>query len=103
MICNTLSWSAHIYRVIAKADRLNFIRRCQHALPRSCNEMLYKTTIRPGLGYGGIIYVVCLKSESDTTEKCQRKAAVIGTCAFRHTIKKRLLNELGWGKLKAAE
>ena len=51
-ISNTLSWSVHINRVIAKADkRLNVIRRCQKVLPRSCKEMLYKTTIRPVLDY----------------------------------------------------
>ena len=55
-ICNTLSWSVHIKRVIAKADkRLNVIRRCQQVLPRSCKEMLYKTTIPPVLDYGDIM------------------------------------------------
>ena len=55
-ISTTLSWSVHINRVIAKADkRLNVIRRCQQVLPRSCKEMLYKTTIRPVLDYGDII------------------------------------------------
>ena len=62
-ISNTLSWSVHINRVIAKADkRLNVICRCQQVLPRSCKEMLYKTTIRPVLDYGDIIYDACLKS-----------------------------------------
>ena len=93
-ISNTLSWSVHINRVIAKADkRLNVIRRCQKVLPRSCKEMLYKTTIRPVLDYGDIIYDACLKSESDAIEKCQRKAALICTGAFRLTSTERLLNE----------
>ena len=49
-ISNTLSWSSHINAAIAKADRrLSVIRRCQNILPRSCKEMLYKTTIRPVL------------------------------------------------------
>ena len=100
-ISNTLSWSVHINRVIAKADkRLNVIRRCQKVLPRSCKEMLYKTTIRPVLDYGDIIYDACLKAESDAIEKCQRKAALICTGAFRLTSTERLLNELGWGKME---
>ena len=78
------SWSVHINRVIAKADkRLNVIRRCQQVLPRSCKEMLYKTTIRQVLDYGDIIYDECLKSESDAIEKCQRKAALICTGVFQ--------------------
>ena len=36
--------------------------------------MLYKTTIRPVLDYGDIIYDQCLKSESDAIEKFKRKA-----------------------------
>ena len=58
--------------------------------------MLYKTTIRPVLDYGDIIYDACLKSESDAIEKCQRKhgkAAIICTGAFRHTSNERLLVE----------
>ena len=47
------------------------------------------------LDYGDIIYE---KSESDAIEKCQRKAALICTGAFRLTSNERLLNELGWGK-----
>ena len=100
-ICNTLSWSVHINKAIAKADRrLNIIRRCQKILPRSCKEMLYKTTIRPVLDYGDIIYDAYLKPESGAIEKCQRKAALICTGAFRHTSNERLLNELGWEKMK---
>ena len=68
-ISNTLNWSAHINAAIAKADRrLSVIRRCQNVLPRSCKEMLYKTTIRPVLDYGDIIYDHCLKSESEAIE-----------------------------------
>ena len=63
--------------------------------------MLYKTTIRPVLDYGDIIYNACLKSESDSIEKCQRKAALICTGAFRHTSNERLLNELGWEKMES--
>ena len=101
-ISNTLSWSVHINKAIAKADRrLNIIRRCQKILPRSCKEMLYKTTIRPVLDYGDIIYDACLKSESDAIEKCQRKAALICTGAFRHTSNERLLNELGWERMES--
>ena len=59
--------------------------------------MLYKT-IHPVFDYGDIIYDACLKSESDAIEKCQRKAALICTGAFRHTSNERLLNELGWEK-----
>ena len=50
-----------------------------------CKEMLYKTTIRPVLYYGDIIYDACLKSEPDAIEKCQCKAALICTGAFRLT------------------
>ena len=100
-ICNTLSWSVHINRAIAKADRrLNIIRRCQKILPRSCKEMLYKTTIRPVLDYGDIIHDACLKSEFDAIKKCQRKAALICTGAFRNTSNERLLNELGWERME---
>ena len=45
--------------------------------------MLYKTTIRPVLDYGAIIYDPCLKSESEAIETFQRKAALVCTGAFR--------------------
>ena len=100
-ISNTLSWSSHINAAIAKADRrLSVIRRCQNILPRSCKDMLYKTTIRPVLDYGDIIYDPCLKSESDVIEKFQRKAALVCSGAFRITSNERLLNELGWEKME---
>ena len=67
-------------------------------LPRTCKEMLYKTTIRPVLGYGDIIYDPCLKSEA--IEKFQRKAALVSTGAFRITSNDRLLNELCWKKME---
>ena len=54
--------------------------------------MLYKTTIRPVLDYGDIIYDPCLKSESEAIEKFQRKAALVCTGAFRITSYDRLLN-----------
>ena len=98
-ISNTLSWSFHINAAIAKADRrLSVNRRCQNILHRSCKEMLYKTTIRPVLDYGDIMYDPCLKSESEAIEKFQRKAALVCTGAFRITSNERLLNELGWVK-----
>ena len=85
-ICTTLSWSVHINSAIAKAYKgLNIIRRCHKILPRSCKEMLYKTTILPILDYGDIIYNACLKSESGAIENCQCKAALICTGAFRLT------------------
>ena len=100
-ISNTLSWSFHVNAAIARADkRLSVIRRCQTILPRSCKEMLYKTTIRPVLDYGDIIYDPCLKSESEAIEKFQRKAALVCTGAFRITSSERLLNELGWEKME---
>ena len=62
--------------------------------------MLYKTTIRPVLDYGDIIYDPCLKSESEAIEKFQRKAALVCTGAFRITSNERLLNELGLEKME---
>ena len=62
--------------------------------------MLYKTTIRPVLDYGDIIYDLYLKSESEAIEKFQRKAALVCTGTFRITSNDRLLNELCWGKKK---
>ena len=66
--------SVHINKAIAKADRrFNIIRRCQKILPRSCKEMLYRTTIRPVLDYGDIIYDACFKSESGAIENVNVK------------------------------
>ena len=59
--------------------------------------MLYKTTIRPVLGYGDFVYDSCLKSEYDAIKKCPRKAALIYTGAFRHTridVPRPLTNDL---------
>ena len=98
---NTLSWSSHINAAIAKADRrLSVIRRSKKLLPRTCKEMLYKTTIRQVLDYGDIIYDPCLKSESEAIEKFQRKAALVCAGAFRITSNDRLLNELCWEKME---
>ena len=62
--------------------------------------MLYKTTIRPVLDYGDIIYDPCLKLESEAIEKFQCKAALVCTGAFRITSSERLLNELGWEEVE---
>ena len=56
--------------------------------------------IRTIFDYGDVLYDSCLKSESDSLEKFQRKAALICTGAFRITSHERLLKELGWSKLK---
>ena len=96
---NTLPWSSHINAATAKADRwLSVIHRSKKLLPRTCKEMLYKTTIHPVLGYGDIIYDPCLKSEA--IEKFQRKAALVSTGAFRITSNDCLLNELCWKKME---
>ena len=90
-ISNNLSWSTHISAAIAKADkRLTVIRRCRHILPRGCTETLYKTMIRTIFDYGDVLYDSCLKLESDSLEKFQRKAALICTGAFRITSHERL-------------
>ena len=54
-------------------------------IKRSCNffatflKTLYKTMIRTIFDYGDVLYDSCLKSESDSLEKFQRKAALICT------------------------
>ena len=100
-INNKLSWSVHINMAIAKADRrLSVIRRCRNQIPQSCRETLYKTIIRPILDYGDIIYDSCLKAESESLEKFQRKCALVCTGAFKITSQEKLLKELGWSKLQ---
>ena len=56
--------------------------------------------IRTIFDYGDVLYDSCLKSESDSLEKFQRKAALICTGAFRITSHERLLKELGLSKLE---
>ena len=57
-------------------------------------------TKQPVLDYGDSIYDAYLRSESDSVENFQRKAALVCTGAFRITLNDRLLNELGWQKIE---
>ena len=99
---NKLSWSVHINTIIAKAEkRLSVIRRCRDQITRQCRETLYKTIIRSVLDYGDIIYDSCLKAESETLEKFQRKCALVCTGAFRITSQEKILQEIGWSKLES--
>ena len=70
-----LSFDAHVQCVISKANRnIGIIRRTFRYLSRKSFIQLYKSLVRPHLEYGNTIWFPCLKRQSSSIEKVQRRA-----------------------------
>ncbi len=95
-----LSWSKHIFAVIAKANRrLGILKKNKYILSRKSLEIGYFSFIQPIVEYGDVIYNSCSKADSGKLENGQLEAALIVTGCKSHTSHKQLYIELGWMKL----
>ena len=98
-----LSFFDHINEKIKKATKgVNVIRKMNLLLPRSSLLTIYKSFVRPHLGYGDVIYDQPNNSHlSDKIETVQYNAALaIITGTIRGTSKEKLYQELGLETLK---
>ena len=101
VLCNNLSWRAHIFKIYEKASkRLNILKGIKFKVDRSTLRKLYKSLVRPLMEYADVLWDGCTDSESDLLEHVQYKAAKIVTGAMKGTSKQRLMQEIGWEDLK---
>ena len=101
VLCNNLSWRAHIFKIYEKASkRLNILKGIKFKVDRSTLRKLYKSLVRPLMEYADVLWDGCTDSESDILEHVQYEAAKIVTGAMKGTSKQRLMQEIGWEDLK---
>ena len=101
VLCNNLSWRAHIFKIYEKASkRLNILKGIKFKVDRSTLRKLYKSLVRPLMEYADVLWDGCTDSESDLLEHVQYEAAKIVTGAMKGTSKQRLMQEIGWEDLK---
>ena len=101
VLCNNLSWRAHIFKIYEKASkRLNILKGIRYKVDRTTLRKLYKSLVRPLMEYADVLWDGCTDSESDLLEHVQYEAAKIVTGAMKGTSKHRLMQEIGWEDLK---
>ena len=86
----------HIKEKMFKAKkRIDIIRKRNKSLPQYSFITIYKSFVRPHLGYGDIIYDQPNKEKlSQKTERIQYIATLAITGAIKETYQSRLYNEL---------
>ena len=94
-----LSFEEHLSLAFSKVNRtINLLCKLQYLIPGSAFLTIYKTFVRPNLGYGDtdIIYEkACNSSFHQKIESIQYIACLAITGAIRGTSKEKLYNELG--------
>ena len=97
-----LNFFDHINETIKKATKgVNVIRKRNLFLPRFSLLTIYKSSVRPHLDYGDVVYDQLSNSRlSDKIETIQYNAALAITGAIRGTSKEKLYQELGLESLK---
>lgn len=72
---NLLNFDLHIQKAVNKANQmLGVIKRTFNYLNKETFLLLYKSMVRPHLEYGNIIWYPCLKRQSTSIERVQRRA-----------------------------
>ena len=97
-----MDWGQHISDITSKPTKtLGFLCRNLAFAPRSTMEVVYKTFVRPKLGYTAPISSPYCKTQIQQVEKVQRTAAC-GTCRrWRNTSSfGEMLDELQWPTLE---
>ena len=97
-----LKFSEHINEKLKKVTKsINLLRKLNLTLPRSSLLIIYKSSIRPHLDCGGIVYDQPNNSSlSEKIESLQYNAALAITGAIKGSSKEKLYQELGFESLK---
>ena len=98
-----LKCKAHVNNIIKRANAaLSQIYPVAKYLDRSTLDQLYRTYIRPILDYGDIIFDGHITTTDQLRlERLQTRTARLVTGALYRSSNERLLDELGWDKLKS--
>ena len=91
-----LSFEEYLKTIFRKANKtIGLIRKLRNSLPRPSLMTLYKSSIRPHLDYGDIIYDQPFNNSfQNKIESIQYNTCLAITVAIRGTSKKRLYEEL---------
>lgn len=89
-------------QVFEKASkRLNLLKFVKYRVDRSTLTSLYKSLIRPHVGYGDVIWNSCYDCDSALLDSVQCEAARLVTGAIKGTSSERLSKELAWESLSS--
>ena len=100
-ISNDMSWNKHIDQTSSKANRkLGFLRRNIKTRDQALKEKAYNTIVGPTVEYCSTVWDPYYKTQADTIEKVQRRAARWVTGRFHNTSHvSDMLQHLGWRDL----
>ena len=100
-ISNDMSWNKHIDQTSSKANcKLGFLRRNIKTKDQALKEKAYNTIVRPTVEYCSTVWDPYYKTQADTIEKVQRRAARWVTGRFHNTSHASdMLQHLGWRDL----
>jgi hypothetical protein len=101
-ISDDLKWESHIKNICGKANKtLGFLRRNLNIGSTSVKEQAYKSLVRPSLEYACSVWDPHLKSDINTIEMDQRRAARYVTNRQRSTSSVGdMLQHLKWRSLE---
>ena len=83
------------------SKRLNLLKFVKYRVDRSTLTSLYKSLIRPHVGYGDVIWNSCYDCDSALLDSVQCEAARLVTGAIKGTSSERLSKELAWESLSS--
>ena len=97
-----LTFENHINMVTTKINKtFGLLRKLQNLLPRTALITIYKTSVRPHLDYGDILYDQAFNlSFQQKLESIQYRACLAITGAIRGTSGEKIYQELGLESLQ---
>ena len=103
LLDNKLSYKQHLKSVLNKVKKtIGLLRKFQQSLPRQSSITIYKSLIRPQLGYSDIVYDRAFNELfHKNVESIQYNAAIVITETIRSTSSEKLFLELGLESLKS--
>ena len=98
-----LGFDEHIQGILIKTCKIiGLIRKLQPIIPRAALLTIYKSSLRPHLDYGDVIYDRAFnESFQNKLESVQYNAALAITGAIRGSSREKLYQELGLESLKS--
>ena len=103
LLDNKLSYKQHLKSVLNKVKKtIGLLRKFQQSLPRQSSITIYKSLIRPQLGYSDIVYDRAFNELfHKNVQSIQYNAAIVITETIRSTSSEKLFLELGLESLKS--